>query len=488
VGVMTNHRAPSTPSSGKFLKLPAATALVVGSVIGTGVFGIPSALAGFGPISLIAFILVTIGAIALALVFAALSKRSGDGAGGPYTYAREAFGEFAGFLNAWTYWVTAWAGNAAIVVALVGYVEVFVNTDHNIWWSIVIALIGLWIPVVINVLGLRSLGAAQTIFTVLKVIPLAFIALVGVFFINPANFGPFNSSGTSGWAALAGAGAIALFSYLGIETAAVAAKRVQDPSRNIPRATIAGTLVSAVVYILGTLAVFGLVSNAALRKSTAPFSDAANAMFGGSWAGEVIAVFAVVSGLGCLIGWTLIVGEMPNAAAKNQLFPRVFQTERHNVPIVGVVVSTVLASLLTVLAYTSFEQVFTTVVLLTVFTSVVPYMFSAGAQLLDLIRGRGVRGGRFVRDMTIAIIALAFTFWALLGSGQEAVFYGTVCVLLAVPLYALTRSARRRGNDLLPDSAPLGAPADLEDARIAGPLPDIDDDAASGEKKLEPIR
>ncbi|MGN6326031.1 amino acid permease [Pseudolysinimonas sp.] len=480
---MSTHR---TRPAAHQLRLPAATALVVGSVIGIGVFGIPAGLAGFGPISLVAFVLVTVGALALALVFGALSRRAGDASGGPYVYAREAFGEFAGFLNAWTYWVTAWAGNAAIVVALVGYVEVFVNTDHNRWWSLVIALVGLWIPVLVNALGLRSMGAAQTVFTVLKIIPLAFIALVGVFFIRPENFGAFNSSGSDGWTALAGAGALALFAYLGIETASVAAKRVRDPERNVPRATVIGTLISAIVYILGTLAVFGLVSNAALRTSTAPFSDAANAMLGGTWAGQVIAVFAIVSGLGCLIGWTLIIGEMPFAAAQHDLFPRVFLTERRNVPIVGVVVSTVLASLLTVLAYTSFDQVFVLVALLTVFTSVVPYMFSAGAQILDLVRGRGVRGARFARDLTIAIIALAFTFWALLGSGQEAVFAGTACVLLAIPLYAMTRAARRRANDLLPE--PTAEAASSPDARLGGPLPAPDAETEQRAATLESVR
>ncbi|MFI6624970.1 amino acid permease [Streptomyces sp. NPDC050528] len=126
------------------LGLSGATALVVGTIIGTGVFALPSALAPYGPIALVAFGIVTLGGLALAVTFGALSKRV-PGSGGPYVYAREAFGEFAGFLNAWSYWITAWAGNAAIVVAWVGYVEVFVNTGHKTAISILIALIGLWI-------------------------------------------------------------------------------------------------------------------------------------------------------------------------------------------------------------------------------------------------------------------------------------------------------------------------------------------------------
>ncbi|WP_371582133.1 APC family permease [Streptomyces sp. NBC_01314] len=128
------------------------------SVIGTGVFALPSALAPYGPVSLVAFIAVTLGALALALTFGALSKRV-PADGRPYVHAREAFGEFTGFLNAWSHWITAWAGNAAVVVAWVGYVEVFVNTGHRTRVSMSIALIGLWIPAPINLSGVRNIGA-----------------------------------------------------------------------------------------------------------------------------------------------------------------------------------------------------------------------------------------------------------------------------------------------------------------------------------------
>lgn len=468
------HMGQKARSQAKQLGLPSASALVVGSVIGTGVFGLPSALAAFGPISLVAFGLVTVGALALAIVFGRLTKRV-PGSGGPYLFARDAFGEFAGFLNAWSYWLTAWAGNAAIVVALTGYVEVFVNTDHEVLWSIVIAVVCLWIPVVINLLGLRSMGGAQVVFTVLKVVPLVAIAILGLFFLNSANFGPFNSSGTDAWTALAGAGAVALFAYLGIETASVAAGRVRDPERNVPRATVYGTLACGILYLLGTLAVFGTVSNRELRTSTAPFSDAADAMFSGTWAGQVIAVVAVVSGLGCLVGWTFIVGEMPHAAAKDGMFPRAFAKESRGVPVVGILVSTVLATLLAILAYTQFKQVFTMVVLLTVFTSVIPYLFSAAAQVYWMVaRSRPTSWPHFARDLVVTIVALVFTFWCLLGTGAEATYYGAIAFLLGVPLYVWMKASNRRHGiaGRTPwDSAPTTGtePASTEQITSASP-------------------
>jgi APA family basic amino acid/polyamine antiporter len=206
---------------------------------------------------------------------------------------------------------------------------------------------------------------------------------------------------------------------------------------------VLGTLGCAVVYILGTLTVFGTVPNAALQKSSAPFTDSANAIFGGQWAGDAVAIAAVVSGLGCLIGWTLIVAEMPMAAAKDRLFPAAFARTHRGIPVFGIVSSTVLASILTVVSYTSFESVFTTLVLLSVFTAVVPYMFSAGAQLYWLLtRGRATRWAHLVRDCGVSALALVFSFWALAGSGYQAVYYGVFCLLFGLPIYIWLKVGR----------------------------------------------
>ncbi|MBJ7287921.1 amino acid permease [Williamsia sp.] len=458
----------NTPADARRFGLPTATALVVGSVIGTGVFALPSALAAYGPISLVAFIFVTIGAVALALTFGALSKRI-PGSGGPYLYARDAFGEFAGFLNAWTYWITAWAGNAAIVVALVGYVEVFWNTEHKTLWSILIAIAGLWIPALINLSGIRNMAITQIVTTVLKFIPLLFMATVGLLFIKADNFGAFNASGTSTAGAISAASAIALFSYLGIETASVAAGRVRNPAKNVARATIFGTLGCAVVYILGTLTVFGTVSNAALQKSTAPFTDSANAIFGGQWAGDAVAIAAIISGLGCLIGWTLIIGEMPMAAAKDRLFPEPFGRTHRGIPVFGIISSTVLASVLTVISYTQFDKVFTTLVLLSVFTAVVPYLFSTAAQLYWLLTcGRVEAWPRLVRDCGVSALALVFSFWSLAGSGYQAVYYGVFCLMLGIPIYMWLKIGRDEYGETL--TIPVGFTQEATQDRPVSPV------------------
>src|SRR5262249_58210286 len=138
--------------------LSAAIALIVGSIIGVGIFNLPSSLAAYGPITLISMALTTVGALALALLIAALSRRL-PADGGPYAYARVAFGNPLGFMNAWSYWITAWAGNAAIAVGWVLYVEEFGNKDHNRFFSIVLVLIGLWIPAAINLSWVENMGS-----------------------------------------------------------------------------------------------------------------------------------------------------------------------------------------------------------------------------------------------------------------------------------------------------------------------------------------
>ncbi|GAA2783839.1 amino acid permease [Kitasatospora paracochleata] len=460
---------PSEKSGG--FGLPAATALVVGSIIGTGVFALPSALAPYGPIALVAFVLVTIGALALAVTFGRLSERA-PGSGGPYVYARDAFGEFAGFLTAWSYWITAWAGNAAIAVAWVGYVEVFVNKGHHTAGSIAIALVGLWLPALVNLTGVRAIGAFQIVTTVLKFLPLAFMATIGLLFMKSGNFGAFNAGGTSPVGAISAAGAIALFSYIGLETASVAAGRVRDPRRNVPRATIYGTLACAAIYLLGTLAVLGTVPHSELGSSTAPFTDAVNNIAGGHWAGNLVAAAAIVSGIGALNGWTLICAEMPMAAARDGLFPDVFTKVRGRggVPAFGIVSATVLASVLTVVSYTRFTRVFTEIVLLSVLTAVIPYLLAAAAQLYRLVQRSSEETDRrrLARDVVVTVVALAFCYWSIQGSGYQTVYYGLFTILLGIPVYIWLKRPR---TGAATDAATRTPVVGIGPARDDDPLP-----------------
>ena len=249
--------------------------------------------------------------------------------------------------------------------------------------------------------------------TVIKFVALAFMGTVGLFYISGGNFTPWNVSGESAIAAIGGGMAIALFSYLGVETVAVAAAKVRNPDRNIPRATILGTIATAVVYMLSLTAVFGIVPTSKLAKASAPFTDAINAMFGGTWAGNVMAVAVIISGFGALNGWTMICAEMPLAAAKDGLFPERFKRmSKAGVPAFGIVASTMLASVAMVFNYlgSAGSTAFTTLVLMSGITAAIPYGFSALAQLKwRWIDHKTVQTPRVIRDMVIAALALVFS-------------------------------------------------------------------------------
>src|SRR6516164_5831660 len=246
----------SPSSSAPRLGLSVAIALIMGSIIGVGIFNLPTSLASYGPISLISMGLTTVGAIALALLFAALSRRL-PADGGPYAYSRVAFGNRLGFANAWSYWITAWAGNAAIAVGWVLYVEVFINKGQNKLITVLLVLVGLWLPAAVNLSGVKNIGSVQVITTVIKFVAVAFVSIVGLFYIKSANFTPWNVSGQSAISAIGAGMAIALFSYLGVEVASVAAGKVRDPDKNVPKSTVLGTLATAVVYMLSLVAIFG---------------------------------------------------------------------------------------------------------------------------------------------------------------------------------------------------------------------------------------
>src|SRR5215467_11443207 len=443
-------KSPSGESAHQF-GLTAAMALIVGSIIGVGVFNLPTSLAGIGPITLVSMALTTIGALALAMLFAALSRRL-PADGGPYAYARAAFGNLFGFMNAWSYWITAWAGNAAIAVGWVLYVEHFINKGQNKLITVLLVLVGLWLPAAVNLSGVKNIGSVQVITTIIKFAAVAFVSIVGLFFISSANFTPWNVSGESAINAIGGGMAIALFSYLGVETAAVAAAKVRNPDQNIPRATILGTIACAVVYILSLVAVFGIVPTSKLANATAPFSDAVNAMFGGTWAGNVMAIAVIISGLGALNGWTMICAEMPLAAAEDGLFPARFKRiSKNGVPAFGIIASTVLASIAMAINYigSGGATVFTTLVLMTGITAAIPYAFSALAQLKwRWADQQTIHTPRFARDMIVAVLALVFSIlfiWYSRNTGNSfwvywaPFFLAAGAMLLGIPIYRVQR-------------------------------------------------
>ena len=440
---MTNP-AQHTGEEKQSLGFWTGTSLVVGNMIGSGIFLLPSALAAFGGISIAGWIFTTAGSVLLSIVFMRLSRLHPK-IGGPYVYAREAFGDFTGFIVAYGYWISILCGNAAIAIASISYLSILfpvITTASRL--DVAAALAVLWLLTGINLLGIRISGRMQLVTTVLKVLPLLIIAVPGFLYFDPGHFTPFNASGRTPFDAVTATAALTLWAFLGLESATIPAANIRNPGRTIPRATIIGTSVAALVYILSTVSVMGILSPDTLAHSNAPFADAAARLFG-SAAGYIVAFAGVAACVGALNGWILLQGQMPLAAALDHLFPGMFRARSGNgTPALGIVVSSICVSGLLLMNYTEgFVEKFTFVILLATLATLVPYLVSTLAQLKFLFREGN--GTRIAGSVIVAALAFAYSAWAVIGLGAYTIFWGVVFIGTGVPVFVRMRRRRITG-------------------------------------------
>ena len=424
---MTDAAAPTTEAiAPRPLGLWSATALVVGSMIGSGVFLLPASLAPFGASSLIGWAITLGGALLLALTFARLASRWPQ-TGGPYVFARHGFGDVTGFVVAWSYWVSIWCANAAIAVAFAGSLgAVFPALTATPVRAAACALGALWLCVGVNLAGVREAGRMQLVTTVLKLVPLVVFGCIALWFVDTSHYAPLNPSGQSLPHAVQATVALTLWAFLGLEAATVPAGAIADAQRTIPRATLLGTLLAGIATILACSAVLGLLPAEQLKDAQAPMADAARSLWGPA-AGIGIATVAAISCFGALNGWVLLSAQVPLAAARDGLLPARFaRLDARGTPAFGVLASSVLASLLVLANYShSLVQLFTFSILLSTAATLLPYFASSAAWLRS-----GDRRGRIV-----AALALLYSLYALLGAGGEALAWGAVLVAAGLPVY-----------------------------------------------------
>lgn len=413
-----------------------ATALVVGNMIGSGVFLLPASLAPYGQASLYGWALSATGALLLAGVFACLARRH-PVAGGPYAYARIAFGEFTGFVMAWSYWISVWCAVAAIAVAFAGSMAAIVPMLATPEREAACALIVLWLGTAFNLAGVRTAGIAQLVITIVKLLPLFVVIAVGASRLDAQSFTPFNPSGQSWLSVTTVTAALALWALQGMECATIPAEHVDKAEKTIPRATLIGVALAAAVTIAACTVVLGLVPLDQLKNSTAPFADAATRLWG-QGAGTAMAAAMAVSCLGALNGWILVQGQVPYAAACDGLFPAYFaRSDANGTPRIGLVVGSALATVLVVANFTgSLVAVFTASILLATAAALLPYAFSAAAMLRLESRREQPSAWR----LAVAALAFVYGLWALVGTGAEALLWGAGLLLAGVPFYLLRRT------------------------------------------------
>jgi basic amino acid/polyamine antiporter, APA family len=422
------------------LGLTAAVAIVVGNCIGSGIFTSAASLAAASnpKTAIIAWIITSVGSLLIALSFASLGTAM-PRTGGPIVYTRAAFGDFAGFLIAWTYWIGAWVGNAAIITAFMLYFTYFVPSTATPVLAFLITSGILWLFTIINILGVKGAGRVSVITTILKVAALIVFVVIAALHFNPAMLATSSSAGVEGMHTLPAAIAIALWAFVGIESATVPAGEIKNPEKNIRKSTIYGTLLAAAIYMIVSIVGMGVLDQKTLASSNAPLADIINKATGGTWGGNFIAFGAIISTLGASSGWILTTARSAFGASQDKLFPAFFGKihPKYLTPANSLIISALTANVLLVLNYMgTLSSAFNFMLLLATLAFLPAYAFSAAADII-LLKNRSSEFHlfSFLKNSLIALLAFAYSIYAIYGTGATVVMYGFILMLLGIPVY-----------------------------------------------------
>ncbi len=426
------------------------TLMVSGNIMGSGVFLLPANLASTGGIAIYGWLVTIIGALGLSMVYAKMSFLD-PSPGGSYAYARRCFGPFLGYQTNVLYWLACWIGNIAMVVIGVGYLSYFFPILKDPLVLTITCVVVLWIFVLLNIVGPKMITRVQAVATVLALIPIVGIAVFGWFWFRGETYmAAWNVSGLGTFGAIQSTLNVTLWSFIGVESASVAAGVVKNPKRNVPIATIGGVLIAAVCYVLSTTAIMGMIPNAALRVSASPFGDAARMALGDT-AGAIVSFCAAAGCLGSLGGWTLLAGQTAKAAADDGLFPPIFaRVNKAGTPVAGLIIVGILMTIFQLSSISpNATKEFGLVSSLSVIFTLVPYLYTCAALLL---LGHGHFGKARPAYLAVTTIAFLYCIWAVVGSGAKEVMWSFVTLMVITAMYALNY------NRLHKNPYPLDAP------------------------------
>ena len=434
----------------KKIGLISLTLITASNMMGSGVFMLPTNLARIGSISLFGWIITIVGVIALALVFAKNSMVT-PRQGGIIAYASDAFGPFVGFQTTICYWISAWIGNVAMLIAGVGYLSYFFPSLRDPIMGSIACIIILWAFVGLASMGANVAGRCQSFTACCMLVVVLGIGCIGWFWFKPALYNEvYNATTTSDMSAILSAASLALWGFLGVESAVVSSGQVKDPQSTVPKATVMGLLIAAVCYISSCSVIMGLVPHSQLVGSAAPFADAARYMFG-FFAGEVVSALSIIACFGSISGWLILQSEAPRAGAKADIFPRFFaDVNKNDVPMKGLIFTGVLMTILLLsTASPDLAKQFQIVILLSVFASLMPYIYALISLPIIMIAKKQNQGRSFIFYSTLTLIGIVFCLFALFGSGSNAIFWGLLMMLLTIPCYAFVVASRSKKGEAM---------------------------------------
>lgn len=423
------------------LSLSAATAIVVGNMIGSGIFTAPQSLAqAANPLTtIIAWVITGIGSLLLALSFANLGSRYPE-TGGPIVYTQKAFGEFTGFLIAWTFWIGSWIGNSAIITAIMRYLTYFfpvLSTNNAL--SFIVASAFLWIVTLINLAGVKKAGIIGQITTMLKLAVILVFAAIAVYGFKPEYLTTYSSSEVTGLGTLPNAIAITLWSFVGLESASISAGEIKDPEKNIKKSTIIGTLLACVIYIVLSVLSMGGLPQDALAASDAPLADIINNITNASWGGSFISLGIIISAAGAASGWILTTARAAYAAGEDGLFPKFFAAvhPKYKTPVTALIISSLCTNLLMILNYVSnLTDAFNFMINLATLSFIPAYAFSACAEIiLTYKEGKKLSFIQFLKHSFFSLLAFFYAIYIIYGSGAESAMWVFILMLLGIPFY-----------------------------------------------------
>ena len=420
--------------SGAQIGLIAAVFLVVGNMLGSGVFMLPALLAQVGGISLIAWIVAMCGVLALALVFAKLANILPHGAG-PYAYVRAAFGNFLGYQTNFVYILASWIANVSMLSVIMGYLQNIFPVLLNQTYSASLQIMFIILFTCLNIRGAKVVSILQSSALLLAIIPIVSMATIGWFWFDINTFtAAWNVSHQSAFVAINSSFNNIMWAFIGIESACVIAAVVKNPKRNIPLATVGGVIVATLLYVSTCTVIMGIVPNAELVKSSAPFAAALSHVFGHD-AGVIVSICAIANCLGALAGWTLVIGQMSKAAADDGLFPKIFsKTNAKGVPAIGLCILAVIMVLVVLVTISpTANQQFSKIITMSVLLYLIPYIYSGFAVIV--LGRKKIPTFEYAVYTILGIIASVFCLWSIAGSDPMYTLLAFIVVLSSTFFY-----------------------------------------------------
>ncbi|WP_158801524.1 arginine-ornithine antiporter [Acidisoma sp. L85] len=437
-GVVAKH-------SGK-LRLGALTAIVVGSMVGSGVFSLPQNMAAAAaPLAiLIGWVITGVGMLALAQVYQRLSRSKPELDAGPYAYAKAGFGPFVGFNSAWGYWISAWVGNVSYAVIVFSALSFFYPAfgNGNTWQAVLGASVALWVIHALILSGVRQAALVNLVTTIAKIAPIVLFIVLAIAAFHTNIFAlDFSGAATKGLGSVLtqvkSTMLVTLWVFIGIEGASVVSARAER-RRDVGAATIGGFVICLLLYALVSLLALGIMSQPELAGLKNPSMAGVLEHVVGPWGAGLINIALVVSVFGAFLSWTLLAAEIPFVASRDGTMPRFFgRANANGSPTTSLWVTNGLVQLfllITLFANSTYQALFS----IASVAILVPYIFSGAYAALLAIRGEAEAK---IRDLVIGLVATVYGIWLVYAAGTSYLF---MCAILYAPGILIYWVARRQ--------------------------------------------